>query len=89
MIKNPKIYIQFMFLPTGSESENLTGTGNRRQKMKMKKTLLIINAFAVLLVQSVMAQTPKAELKKITESVYSYTGALPVHPVTYFPLIPG
>jgi len=74
MIKNPKIYIQFMFLPTGSENENLIGTGNGRQKMKTKKTVLIINAFAVLLVQSVMAQTPKAELKKITESVYSYTG---------------
>lgn len=42
--------------------------------MKMKPTVLIINALAVLLVQSVMAQTPKAELKKITESVYAYTG---------------
>lgn len=42
--------------------------------MKKKKTVLIINALAVLLVQSIMAQTPKAELKKITESVYAYTG---------------
>jgi glyoxylase-like metal-dependent hydrolase (beta-lactamase superfamily II) len=33
-----------------------------------------MNAFAVFLVQSVMAQPPKATLKKITESVYSYTG---------------
>ncbi|WP_020589025.1 MBL fold metallo-hydrolase [Desulfobacter curvatus] len=42
--------------------------------MKMKTTVLIINVLAVLLVQSVMAQTPKAELKQITESVYAYTG---------------
>lgn len=42
--------------------------------MKMKTTVLIINALALLLVQSVMAQMPKAELKKITESVYAYTG---------------
>ncbi|WP_028580553.1 MBL fold metallo-hydrolase [Desulfogranum japonicum] len=42
--------------------------------MKTRTTVLIINALAVLLVQSVMAQTPKAELKKITDSVYAYTG---------------
>lgn len=42
--------------------------------MKMKTTVLLINALAVLFVQSVTAQTPKAELKQITESVYAYTG---------------
>lgn len=42
--------------------------------MNMKKTVLIINALAVLFVQSVLARTPKAELKQITESVYAYTG---------------
>ncbi|WP_321493873.1 MBL fold metallo-hydrolase [uncultured Desulfobacter sp.] len=37
-------------------------------------TVLIINALAVLIVQSVMGQPGKPELKKITESVYAYTG---------------
>jgi len=57
--------------------------------MKMKKTALIINAFAVLLVQSVMAQTPKVELKKITESVYSYTGVLAGTPGNIFSVNSG
>lgn len=42
--------------------------------MKMKTTVLIITALGMFLVQSVMAQTPKAELRKITESVYAYAG---------------
>ena len=42
--------------------------------MKMKTTVLVISALAVLLVQPVMAQTPKAGLRKITELVYAYTG---------------
>jgi glyoxylase-like metal-dependent hydrolase (beta-lactamase superfamily II) len=42
--------------------------------MKMKTIIVTLNLVTVILVQSVMAQTPKAELKKITESVYSYTG---------------
>ena len=42
--------------------------------MKMKTIAIIFNLLAVLFVQSVMAQTPPPALKKITESVYSYTG---------------
>jgi len=42
--------------------------------MKMKTIVMIFSLSAVLFVQSIMAQTPPPALKKITESVYSYTG---------------
>ncbi len=44
--------------------------------MKIKTAVLIATALGLFLVQSVMAQTQKAELKKITESVYAYAGVL-------------